>query len=233
LKNINCNSNGTITEGGCQYGVSISKEDLAELPAAIYNKRIYLVDTEEEAEKAAEKLRMSDVIGFDTETRPAFRSGQSYTVALMQLATREECYLIRLKHIGLPESIKKILEDPEILKIGLSIRDDFHSLHKAFELNPAGFIDLQQFVKQYAIVDNSLSRIYGILFNHRISKGQRLTNWEADQLTQHQQEYAALDALACITIYDKLTQNGFDPKNSPYYKLIYDPSQDEQQEETT
>lgn len=233
MENRQTNINGIIYEGGCEYGVTISKEELAGLPAATYPGTIRIVDSEAEAEAAAERLRASDVIGFDTETRPAFKRGQHYSVALMQLATRDECFLIRLNHIGLPACIKSILEDRGLRKIGLSIHDDFNSLQKIYSLDPAGFIDLQTFVKQFSIIDNSLSRIYGILFNRRISKGQRLSNWEADTLTSHQQEYAALDALACITIYDRLTRTGFAPKASPYYKLIYDPSQDEQQEENS
>lgn len=210
-----------------QYGVSISKDILASLPAASCSVPIRLVDTPQEAEYAAEILSQSDIIGFDTETRPSFRKGQHFNVALMQLSTRTECFLIRLNHIGLPEAIRSILENKNILKIGLSIKDDFNSLHKAYELNPDGFIDLQAFVKQFGIVDNSLSRIYAILFNQRISKGQRLSNWETDHLSQHQQEYAALDALACITIYDQLTKHAFNPLKSSYYKLIYDPTTEE------
>lgn len=222
------NISGIITEGGCQYGVSIGKEALSALPAADLDLPVHVVDTEAGVVSAAEALRNADIIGFDTETRPSFRRGERHTVALMQLSTRTDCFLIRLNKIGLPESIRSILEDPAKLKIGLSVKDDFNSLHKKFELTPAGFIDLQLFVKQFAIIDNSLSRIYAILFNERISKGQRLTNWEAETLTTHQQNYAALDARACITIYDKLSTEGFSPKDSPHYKLLYDPSAEEE-----
>jgi len=201
--------------------VSISKEELASLPVASYNGKIIVADTKDAAEKAADALEKEPLIGFDTETKPSFRRGQSNNVSLLQLSSHTTCYLFRLNHIGgVPEKVKRILEDENITKIGLSIHDDFHNLNKICDLKPAGFIDLQQYVKKYLITDNSLSRIYAILFGHRISKGQRLTNWEAEELTQHQQNYAALDALACVKIYDYLNTNQFNPMYSRYLKEI-------------
>lgn len=203
--------------------VSISKAELALLPAATYHGRIHLVDRSEDVEAAAEALRNAELIGFDTETRPSFKKGQSYQVALMQLSTPTDCYLIRLNMIGLPQQIKDILEDPDKIKIGVSLHDDFHNLHKIYTLEPQGFIDLQPYVKDYLIADNSLSRIYAILFGKRISKSQRLTNWEAQHLTISQQAYAAFDALSCIEIYKYLEGGKFNPEESPYYQAVLPP----------
>lgn len=205
--------------------VTINKDELASLPVVDYTNGIVLVDKEEGIEEIAKFLSGQKIIGFDTETKPSFRRGQINKVSLLQLSTHEECFLIRLNKVGLPESIKKILEDPNILKIGLSIHDDFHSLRKICELEPDGFVELQSFVKNFNIQDNSLARIYGILFGHRISKGQRLTNWEAEELTEHQQGYAALDALACIQIYEHLLSGKFKPEESPYYRIVEPPVQ--------
>lgn len=211
-----------------QYIVSISKTDLAKLPAAQYHGKIHIIDSPEKVDEAVSVLRQADIIGFDTETRPSFKKGQSYQVALLQLATRTDCFLIRLNQIGLPEPVKAILEDPDKLKIGVSLHDDFHNLHRIYTLDPAGFIDLQPFVKDYLIADNSLSRIYGILFGKRISKAQRLTNWEASHLTHSQQLYAAFDALSCIEIYDHLTAGNFIPQNSIYYQeVIHEETEEE------
>jgi ribonuclease D len=94
--------------------------------------------------------------------------------------------------------------NPAIKKIGLSLKDDFSAIHKRKALSPANFIDLQSFVKDYGIEDMGLQRIYGILFGKRISKGQRLSNWEADILSDAQKMYAALDAWACLRIFNEL-----------------------------
>ncbi len=200
--------------------VSISKQELAGLPVAAFPGKIVMVDRPEKVSEAVSALCTETVIGFDTETKPSFRRGHSNNVALLQLSTHTTCYLFRLNMIGMFPEVRELLENPDILKIGVSIHDDFHNLHKLYDMKPQGFIDLQSYVKDYDILDNSLSRIYAILFGKRISKGQRLTNWEAPELTSHQQEYASLDAYACIQIYDHLNLNGFDPAVSPYYHTL-------------
>lgn len=206
------------------WKTSITKGELANLPAETFTGKITVINDEESAEAAARVLGASGLLGFDTETKPSFKRGERHLVALLQLSTAEESFLFRLNNIGLPKSIAEILEDENITKIGLSIHDDFLSLKKRFDIEPKGFVDLQQFVKDFNIADNSLSRIYGILFGKRISKGQRLTNWEASKLTQNQQEYAALDALACLNIYNHLQTTGFDYKKSQYYREFDEPA---------
>lgn len=204
--------------------ITIGKEALAALPAEeCRDKTVMIVDDFTKLAPAIDDLRHAEIVGFDTETRPSFRKGQHYDVALIQLATPESCYLFRTNIIGYPKQLIDILQDPEVLKVGLSIHDDFHNLRKVTEIEPRNFIDLQSFVKDFKIVDNSLSRLYGILFGKRISKGQRLSNWEAPELTEAQQAYAALDAFACIRIYQELTRGNFDPRTSPYLTLPPEP----------
>lgn len=223
------------TGTGKIWKISITKAELAELPAAPYVGKITIVDTPEIAVTASEILRKAGTIGFDTETRPSFKRGEQHFVSLLQLSTTSESFLFRLNRIGLPDCVRELLEDETVTKIGISIHDDFLNLHKRYPLEPRGFIELQSYVKQFNIADNSLSRIYGILFDQRISKGQRLSNWEAPVLTEHQQEYAALDALACLHIYYHLRDKEFDYKQSKYYREFDDPSaqQPPQQEKTT
>ena len=112
--------------------------------------------------------------------------------------------------------IKIIVQDKNIKKIGLSLNNDIIGLKRITDINPEGFIDLQKRVNEYAIADMSLQRIYAIIFGKKISKSQRLTNWEAPTLTTAQQKYAALDAFSCLEIYDHLNKGLFVPENSPY-----------------
>lgn len=197
--------------------ISISKQQLSELPMEHYTGRIEVIDTLSGAESAVNQLRGTELIGFDTETRPTFKKGQTHDVALLQLASTECSYLFRLNIIGMPECLKELLEDPNQIKIGLSTHDDFRNLKKKYEdLKPEGFIELQNYVTRWNIIDKSLSKIYGILFGKRLSKSQRLSNWEAEQLAEAQQHYASLDALACIRIYVHLSKGGFKPEDSKY-----------------
>ena len=170
--------------------LSINKTQLSALPQAHFKGEIRVVDHEQGIIEAIAELRKSNTIGFDTETGPSFRKGQINSVALVQLSTRSVCFLFRINITGLSQHIIDLLEDENILKIGLSVHDDFHNLNKITHISPKGFIDLQNYVKEYEIADNSLSRIYGIVFGERVSKGQRLTNWEAEYLTPSQQCYA-------------------------------------------
>lgn len=198
------------------YEVSISKEQLNDLPVQKYDGDIVIISHREAVADAVAELRKAEVIGFDTETKPSFQKGQLNHVALLQLSTDSKCFLFRLSKLGLPQEIKSLLEDETVCKVGLSIKDDFHSLAKISQLNPQGFIDLQDYVRKFHISDSSLTKIHGILFGHRISKGQQLTNWEAPTLTARQQEYAALDAKACIAIYRALSSGEFEPSESQY-----------------
>lgn len=186
------------------YAHTISKEVLAGLEVEEFTGRIIQIITERDTNKAVDYLKQFKRVGFDTETRPSFKKGQRYKVSLIQIATEDACFLFRLNHIDIPPALKEFLQCKESLKVGLSLKDDFNALHKRAEVTPVNFLDLQSYVSKFGIKDASLQKIYAILFNKKISKGQRLTNWDADVLTESQQKYAALDAWACLRIYNLL-----------------------------
>lgn len=205
--------------------IAIGKDILSQMPPVIYEGGIQVVDTPEKARVALRELSRARLVGFDTETRPSFKKGLLHKVALMQLATDDFCFLFRLNKIGVTEGLVNFLNDPDIIKVGLSIHDDFNSLRRSAEIDPQGFIELQDYVKRFGIIDNSLQKIFAIIFGQHISKGQRLTNWEASELTEHQQNYAAIDAWACLKLYKYLRQGLFIPSDSPY--IVHDESQEE------
>jgi ribonuclease D len=190
-----------------QYTQSITKEQIAVLPVEEYKGRVIIIETKKDAGRAVEYLSKCERIGFDTETRPSFTKGQRFKIALMQIATENVCFLFRLNKIGIPKALEDFLSDDTILKIGLSLRDDFGAIKRRTDIEPHNFLDLQGYVGQFGIEDASLQKIYAILFGRKISKGQRLSNWEADRLSDSQQRYAALDAWACLKIYNKLEQD--------------------------
>ncbi len=185
---------------------TITKTDIAQLPLEEFEGRIIVVDHEKDADKAIHYLSGFTLTGFDTETRPSFKKGQRYKISLMQLSTEDTCFLFRLNRIGFPQSLRQFLTSEEHIKIGLSLRDDFAAIRKRTEIELVNFIDIQQVVGDYGIEDFSLQKIYAILFGKKISKGQRLSNWEADVLTESQKKYAALDAWSCLRIYNRLKE---------------------------
>lgn len=210
---------GIVDDSPISGSAKISKEELATLPALSFSGRIWVVDSPNKCTTALNKLSKYQTVGFDTETRPSFTRGEMHRVALIQISSDCECFLFRLNYLGgIPEELKQFLENPNIIKIGLSLRDDFNAINRVCEIHSAGFIDLQAIAPQYGIGELSLSKIYGIVFGHRISKSQRLTNWEADELSESQQHYAAIDAWACLKLWEKLNIDGFDAKNSRWWK---------------
>ena len=180
------------------------KSIINSLPLVTFPGKIIVVLNEYEADRAVEYLLSCDVLGVDTETRPAFRKGNNHKVALLQVATRKECFLFRLNHLGLPKSLLRLLSNKQVPMVGLSWHDDLMSLHRREQFEPGWFIDIQDIIGNLGIVDKSLQKLYANLFGEKISKRQRLTNWEADVLTERQKEYAAIDAWACIKLYDEI-----------------------------
>ncbi|MFI3293874.1 MAG: 3'-5' exonuclease [Rikenellaceae bacterium] len=182
----------------------ISNEETSKLPALSFKGRIVVVDNEEDIIAACDDLERYSIIGFDTETRPSFKAGVSYKVALLQLSTPNCCYLFRLNKIPLARPILKILESEQIKKLGADVVGDIRALKVLRHFKERGFIDLQSIVAQWGIGEKSLRKMSAILLGCRISKAQRLSNWEAQSFTPQQKIYAATDAWVCIEIYNKL-----------------------------
>lgn len=185
----------------------LTNEELDLLPITQFNDRIVVVDTLDKLERAIAEMRQERILGFDTETRPSFKRGVSYGTALLQLSTPFAAWLIRINKLSVTDSIADILADESIMKIGVAIRDDIKGLQRCHKFEPANFIDLQDMARTAGYEDFSLKKLAAHIMGVRISKRQRLTNWEADTLTQAQQIYAATDAWVSLMIY-KGMQNG-------------------------
>ena len=177
------------------------------MPKVLFPGRIFVVYTESDAEKAVAYHKDQRIVGVDTETRPSFKRGTTHKVALLQISTQDTCFLFRLNRIGMPDSLQEFLMS-DTLKIGLSLKDDFNSLRKRQDMRPdrGNWIELQEYVGKFGIEDRSLQKIYANLFGEKISKNQRLSNWEADVLSEGQKLYAATDAWACVEIYNCLSE---------------------------
>ena len=183
------------------------KEAINGLERALFQGRIEVVQSLYEAERAVKYLLSQPILGFDTETKPQFQRGHTSLVALLQVSSMDVCFLFRLNVLGLPDCIKRLLSDEgETLKIGLSWHDDLCGLRRRGEFHPGTFIEIQQIAKDMGLHDLSLQKLYANLMGKRISKTQRLSNWEADRLTDAQKQYAATDAWACIQLYEEMVR---------------------------
>jgi ribonuclease D len=185
----------------------ITKTEIATLPKVLFPGRIFVIYTEADADKAISYLQTQRIVGVDTETRPSFKRGTTHKVALLQISTSDTCFLFRLNQIGMPLSLQEFLMS-DTLKIGLSLKDDFTMLRRRKDVHAeeGNWIELQDYVGRFGIEDRSLQKIFANLFGQKISKSQRLSNWEAETLSEGQMKYAATDAWACVEIYNCLEE---------------------------
>lgn len=195
---------------------TISSEQLNRLPIKAFDGEIVIVDNLYKVDSAIRYLSSFSEIGFDTETRPSFRKGRMNGVALLQLSTQEKAFLFRTCCIGLPQQVADFLANKNIKKIGVAIRDDIKGLQKHCNFIPGGFVELQDFVKQFGIEVAGLKKLNGIVLGYRISKAQQLSNWESDELTQKQKIYGATDAWSGLLIYNELLKH----RNKMNYTLL-------------
>lgn len=182
----------------------LDKEYIKDLPLVSFPGKIITVNSEREADTAVPFLLSKDILGVDTETRPSFKKGQQHKVSLLQVATEDVCFLFRLNYIGMVTSVISLLSNTDVPMVGLSWHDDLAALQKRMEFKPGLFIDIQDIIGDIGIEDKSLQKLYANIFKQKISKRQRLTNWDADVLSDKQMSYAATDAWACVRLYKEI-----------------------------
>ena len=184
----------------------LSKTEINSLPLRYYNGPIRIIQTAEQAKDACTILIKEKLLGFDTETRPAFNKGQSYLPSLLQLAGTKVVYLFQLSKCGLPDSITNLLSNVNIIKSGVAIDQDLIELQQILNFKPGGFIDLGDIARSNGLPHHGLRGLAAFLLNFRISKSVRTSNWSANQLTKKQIKYAATDAWLGRELYLKYKQ---------------------------
>lgn len=184
----------------------LSKTEINSLPLRYYNGAIRIIQTAEQAKDACTILIKEKLLGFDTETRPAFKKGQSYLPSLLQLAGTKVVYLFQLSQCGLTDSIIILLSNVNIIKSGVAINQDLTELQQILNFEPAGFVDLGDIARSKGLPHHGLRGLAAYLLKFRISKSGRTSNWSANQLTKKQIKYAATDAWVGRELYLKYKQ---------------------------
>lgn len=175
-----------------------------ELPTFRYQGKIHLITRKQDIAPAIKELQKSAILGFDTETRPAFKKGESYLPCLLQLADEKRCYLFRLNQVGMPQEIIELLADEQTLKVGVAIRDDLVGLKKRRAFLPKGFIEIADLAKEQGHHKLGLRSLAEVLMEVRVSKKMRTSNWERKELSTQQMAYAAADAHLGLKLYQIL-----------------------------
>lgn len=181
----------------------ITKEAINDLPLWKFEGEITVLENDADWEEVLPKLWNSPVLGFDTEAKPAFKKGVYNPVSLIQLATEDEVFVIRNLLCGFPGDLVRIFEDPSIIKVGAGIRDDIKDLQKLRKFDPQGFEDISTIAEQNNVRQIGAKNLTAIFLSKRISKAQQTSNWEREQLSQAQLDYAATDAYLCLKVYQE------------------------------
>lgn len=191
------------------FPISITKDEIMELPLSSYPGKVVIAHTEDQIASAMAEISRSSVVGFDTEARPTFKKGQIRNVSLIQIATAEKVFLLRIKSSGLTDELIDFLEDEDLIKVGIGLEDDYNLLRRLRVFQPGGFLDLNPQMKELGANSIGARNLAAMILEIRISKSAQTSNWENEVLTQKQIRYAATDAWICLEIYNKLVDWGY------------------------
>jgi ribonuclease D len=185
----------------------ITRDEVNALPVRRYEGEIVLVEDADALARAAEDAVASRVVGFDTETRPAFRPGESYLPSVFQLATGRAVYVFQLRR-DFSGFLRSILQNPDLAKVGISVSDDLKGLKKVFAFDEAAVLDLGTVAKRSGYRQTGVRNLAALVLGFRVPKGAKTTNWAASRLTPQQLVYAATDAWVCRQLYLRFCELG-------------------------
>jgi len=191
-----------------QLDRKLSHEEINKLDRIVYEGPIHIIKTKRQMQDAVRKLRCEKLLGFDTETRPAFKKGESYPPALVQLAGRDAVYLFQLRYLDMNDGLTELFSNPRIIKTGVAVGRDILDLRKVTEFEPHGFVDLGTCAKEKGIQHHGLRGLAALLLGGRLSKGSRLTRWDRPQLGREAKLYAATDAWIGRRLYEEMKKHG-------------------------
>jgi ribonuclease D len=186
----------------------ISREEMLALPIRRYEGEVVLVAAHRELVRAMDDIRRESAVGWDTETRPAFRVGEVHKPSLVQVATARAVYLFQLQKLDLSAAVAEIFAAPAIVKAGISVKDDLRQLNSVFEIRENSIIDLGTVARRHGMEQTGLRNLAGIFLGLRIPKGAKTTNWAAPRLSPQQVTYAATDAWTCRELYLRFRELG-------------------------
>jgi len=185
----------------------VSKEDVRNYPLIDFKGNIHVISELAELVNCCHIISKQTIIGFDTETKPAFKKGVSHDISVLQLSTDNDVFIFRIDKTGLDKKIVSILSDPNVLKVGIDVKNDLIGLKKIKNFQESNFLDLNALAIQKGFESIGAVKLCIMLLGYRISKSQRLSDWSADKLTDSQLQYAAIDAWICPKILAAFKKN--------------------------
>lgn len=191
----------------------IDKDAIAALPLGQWEGRIVMIEDPSATAAAVEALRRERVLGFDTETKPNFQRGGNNFPSLVQLAGEDCVYLFRLDDCGGIPCLFPIFRDPNILKVGVAVKDDVRNLKDRAPFRDAGFVEISDFTRKAGVENTGLRALVAHYLGLRMAKSKsvQVSNWASKHLTPQQITYAATDAWLSRVLYLKIRELGLAP----------------------
>ena len=186
----------------------ISREEVNALPIRRYEGPVHVIAAPGELAPAMDDILQETLVGFDTETRPAFRPGESYPPSLAQVATARAVYLFQVQRAEIAEAVARMLSEAHIVKAGVGMADDLKSLKKVVAFHEKSIADVGTLAQRHGLKQSGVRNLSGLFLGFRIPKGTKTSNWARHQLTEQQIVYAATDAWACRELYLKFRELG-------------------------
>jgi ribonuclease D len=178
-----------------------------------------------------EELQSAKVIGLDSEWN-------TYT-SLFQISTTEKTFIIdflkpkdknpeeineRLLYVMIDHYLCGIFNNPNIIKVSWDFYNDIIKLNERFPnidkkklscLNNC--IDLLD--HKSSVMSNGFAGFCKYHFGRGLNKEHQRSNWEKRPLSSDQIQYAALDSIAAVRLYEKLWAS-LEPKTYDYERRI-------------
>lgn len=187
----------------------ISRDEINALSIRRWDGEVRVITSAEEAARALVEIREETVTGFDTETRPAFKPGESYLPSLAQIATARAVYLFRLGSREVTAAVAEVLAAEPIVKAGVGLADDLKALKKVIEFTEKSTVDLGEAATRRGFKQTGVRSLAAIFLGFRVPKGSKTSNWARARLTPQQVAYAATDAWTCRELYVRFRTLGF------------------------
>ena len=188
--------------------LAISREEVNALPIRRYEGEVHVVSAEGDIASALKDILAETVVGFDTETRPAFRPGESYPPSLAQLATARAVYLFQVRHRSLAQAVAEVLGNEHVVKAGVGLADDLKALKKVIQFAEKAVVDLGTVAVRNGLKQTGVRNLTALFLGFRIPKGTKTSNWARPRLSSQQITYAATDAWACRELYVRFRTQG-------------------------
>lgn len=189
-----------------RFPAKITKAEIAELPMRGYEGKVEIIRDANALEAIIPRLLAEPVIGFDTETRPAFSKGESYLPSLIQLGTADTVFLIQINCIDDWSALLPVFTSKDHVKAGVALDRDIKELRDMIPFKQGGFVELATFSDKIGIESNGLRPLAATLLGFRISKSAQTSNWANEVLEERQITYAATDAWVGREMHLKITE---------------------------